>query len=135
MRFPREKIIFDNMSPSLRPYISVSFPQRGWIAALAMKKVDTSHGSRDNEPKVDDIGADSVAIMEESTATKMIPRNMPLVALVISSVEGSFEKITSPFVGNSPLVASSSACAEVGLSNGLRSVELTGAAIERMERL
>jgi len=53
--------------------MSVSRPEIGWQAALAIRYDEASHERRESELKDVEIGAESVAIMVLSSA----PRNTP----------------------------------------------------------
>ena len=65
--------MFENTRPVLRLKMSVSRPEIGWQAALAIRYDEASHERRESELKDVEIGAESVAIMVLSSA----PRNTP----------------------------------------------------------
>ena len=66
MNVPAAKKVQANITPALRPKISVSLPDRGCTAALAMRYPEAIHASSVEEWKYVLIGEASVATMVES---------------------------------------------------------------------
>ncbi len=61
------KKMFEKIRPVRRDRMSVRRPLRGWRAALAIRYAEASHESKPSELKDVEMGADSVAIIVEST--------------------------------------------------------------------
>ena len=59
-------------SPVRRPKMSVSRPDNGWRAALAIRYDEASHDRRVKELKLSEIGVASVATMVESRGCEYV---------------------------------------------------------------
>lgn len=73
IRFPRAKSTLLITNPALLEKISVSLPEMGWHAALAIRYADAIHDRRLRELKLDAIGLDRVAMIVESRAPRKTP--------------------------------------------------------------
>ena len=71
IKFPAQKNALAHIKPFLRPNISVSLPDNGCRAALAMRYPDASHENRENDLKVAVMGADMVAIIVVSASVSL----------------------------------------------------------------
>ncbi len=107
IRLPAAKKRLLNTSPGPRPKMSVSRPDTGWQAALAIRYAVASHDSSDSDWNSLAMGADSVAMMLESTA----PRNTPTYTVARITAVRPVDRPSASTVRSSTRSSSSSSSA------------------------
>ncbi|KAK1760677.1 hypothetical protein QBC47DRAFT_367879 [Echria macrotheca] len=92
IRLPAANMTLLNTSPGPRPKMSVSRPESGWQLALAIRYAVASQDISVSDWNSDEIGAESVAMMEASMAPRKTPTHVVRRVRIRRRSESSSER-------------------------------------------